>query len=396
MRLFRASVNSTPRGRRARKCAHAPAIAILTLVCLAWFATPAPAVDLDALVMGSKHDEALGELERARQQVDRARANAVAARERLEAFLARHFEDQPAEPPPPEPDDSSLKIKPPQSAQIARLKAQLDDLVARRQELLGYLTEEHPEVVDAGGRIAALEEQIAILEGDSTGGEQRPPSPAEQGGEFARRWRDYANRQQMLREQDAEEYGRLYDEWQAAEGALDGALDAEDAAAEHLEAIESAQTQIATPPAPDDDSFRGARAIDTAPRDAAAVNPPPAATTAAAEAAESGGSQPLVLAALLIALAVAALAAVRLARSTADPIFTSADEVAAALAIPVVGIIPAAAARVASARTTARRRAPLAVQLLMAAAVFALVAYLVQNPAGPWQVCNDALQALTR
>jgi hypothetical protein len=101
------------------------------------------------------------------------------------------------------------------------------------------------------------------------------------------------------------------------------------------------------------------------------------------------------LAALLIALAVAALAAVRLARSTADPIFASADEVAAALAIPVVGIIPAAAARVQKARSvTRRRKVPLVLQLFVAGGVFALAAFVVQNTGGLWQHCSEALQAV--
>jgi hypothetical protein len=64
----------------------------------------------------------------------------------------------------------------------------------------------------------------------------------------------------------------------------------------------------------------------------------------------------MALAALVLALAVAAVAAVRLARSSADPIFSSPDEVAAALAIPVVGISPAAASQLAQRRKERRVR----------------------------------------
>jgi hypothetical protein len=90
---------------------------------------------------------------------------------------------------------------------------------------------------------------------------------------------------------------------------------------------------------------------------------------------------------------------VRLARSTADPLFASVDEVAAALAIPVVGIVPAAAVR--GKRMT---KAPLArsgwrkkaLPIALALAVFTVVAYGVQSPDGLWHTCTHPLEAIAR
>jgi hypothetical protein len=69
--------------------------------------------------------------------------------------------------------------------------------------------------------------------------------------------------------------------------------------------------------------------------------------------------------------------------------------VAAALAIPVVGIIPAAAARAAGAPTRSRRKVPLAVQLLLAVSAFAVAAFLVQNLDSASRMVDGAVQALS-
>jgi hypothetical protein len=336
-------------------------------------------------------------LEQARENVNRARANTVSARERLDAFLARHFEDQALEAAPADGPEPSQKIKTTPDPHFARLKARLDELAARRRELLGYLTEEHPEVIEIDARMATLEEEVVILGGESRGGDSQGGASAEApGDEITRRWRDYVRRQTQLRQQDAAEFQKLYEAWQAAERELAGALAVENEAAAQWETSEAAE--VLTPPS------NAREELTTSEAGGGADQPPPAAAvsepggTSAARPAvtsESGGSQPLVLAALLIALAVAALAAVKLARTTADPIFTSADEVAAALAIPVVGIIPAAAARAAGAPTRSRRKVPLAVQLLLAVSAFAVAAFLVQNLDSASRMVDEAVQALS-
>lgn len=391
-------LSSASRVAAPRAIGRRRAIAALACVLVCAFAT-SPALAVDRLILDAKRDEARREVEQARDKVNEARAEAVAARARLDAFLARHFTDQPFEPPPAA---TKPKAEPPAqpNPQRARLESQLEDLRARRHELLGYLTEEHPEVVDVSGRIATIEEQIALFDAASLDDESSPD--AAEHAEMAERWNEYVDRQQSLRSQDAVEYQRLYDEWQAAERRLDRALAIESAAADRLAAIESALAEHAQSERKDSPSPRQRLTAQT--HDAIAAEPPAPkqaepnddaqAVSATASDAQSGGSQPLALAALLIALAVAALAAVKLARSTADPIFASADEVAAALAIPVVGIIPAAAARLSQTQAAARRRVPISVQLLVALGIFALVAYLVQNPTAPWQLCKDALQAL--
>jgi hypothetical protein len=86
------------------------------------------------------------------------------------------------------------------------------------------------------------------------------------------------------------------------------------------------------------------------------------------------------MATLIVALAVAALAAVRLARSANETMFANADEITAALALPVVGVLPAvdSSAEPSLGSRFVQGLVYLA-QLLLALAVFALVAYAVQN-----------------
>jgi hypothetical protein len=108
----------------------------------------------------------------------------------------------------------------------------------------------------------------------------------------------------------------------------------------------------------------------------------------------------LALAALLIALAVAALAAVKLARSSSDVYFENVDDVAAALALPVVGVISPFDNAVSSSAlsqppaTRLVRHITLACELTLAVIAFALVAYGVQNPAALWHACTHPLESL--
>ena len=108
----------------------------------------------------------------------------------------------------------------------------------------------------------------------------------------------------------------------------------------------------------------------------------------------------MALAALLIALAVAALAAVKLARSSSDVYFESVDDVAAALALPIMGVISPfdnaapSNALPQSPATRLTRHVMLACELMLAVIAFALVAYGVQNPAALWLACTHPLESL--
>lgn len=396
----------TPGGSPARRRAPVVRAYVLwTLVGCAWFAGGARlwARDLDGLLLVGHHNDAMRQLELAGDNVDKARAEAVAARQRLDAFLSRHFDDQRKQPsPPPKPDEPTNVVQVRPNPERARLHSQLHDLRARHEELLGYLTDEHPEVVDVSERIDTVEARMATIadvtvEGDS--------AVRERSVDTEKRWAEYLGGLTQNREQAAAEYQQLYDDWQAAEQRLDDALATETAAAERLEATAPPKPQVAesASPAPGNTPLDNRQ---TGPSVAADAEPPrehvnesgdtAAATHLPPSEADSAGSQPLALAAMLIALAVAALAAVRLARSSADPTFASVDEAAAALAIPVVGIIPATAARLQRARMDGSRPRNLILvgQILLAGIVFAAVAYGVQNPGNLWRLCTHPLQAL--
>ncbi|MEX0677154.1 MAG: hypothetical protein WD063_08775 [Pirellulales bacterium] len=386
------------------------AFAVWTLFCGAWFVGGSElwAIDLDGNLRIQKRDDSVRDLDGARETVEKARAEAVAARARLDAFLSHHFEEQRRRQPPrpvhqPEPNaDAELRPDP----ELARLKTQVQEFREHREQLLGYLTEEHPQVFDVDGRIAAIEQRIASLAGvslESDGQTERPTTEA------AKSWGDYVNGLARQAEEDSAAYRELYDRWQAAESVVDDALAAERAVSQRLEAIARPKPQLVEPAPPENSpadwlrDLSGARpndgADDKLDRTPAAESRDAAATAAGSSSSESdsAGSQPLAIAALLIALAVAALTAVRLARSTADPIFASVDETAAALAIPVVGIIPATPARLqqaGSAASTRRSSVILLGQILVAAVVFAAVACALQNPGDVWRLCTHPLEAL--
>jgi hypothetical protein len=68
------------------------------------------------------------------------------------------------------------------------------------------------------------------------------------------------------------------------------------------------------------------------------------------------------------------------------------------LALPVVGIIPAAdmASYELPAASRFRRGTQLLAEVLLALVVFVTVAYLVQNPLSIWQICTDPIDGLSR
>lgn len=374
-----ATTNSSPSGPpRRRPTLVVWPFVVGTLVCCAWFVGGSElwAIDLDENLRSQQRDEAARDLKRASENVEKVRALAVSARERLDAFLSRHFERQRRGPPAARPPEADVDAVVGPKAELERLDTRLLELREHRQELLGYLTDEHPQVSDVEGRIAVLEQRMANL-GDV---------PLEADGRTGRQtavaekwWAEYARSVARQADEDSAAYQRLYDGWRSAERAADDALQAERAASERLVAITLPEPQL----------------VESAPNEKPSLDSP--RDVPAHEPKDSAASQPLALVALLIALAVAALAAVRLARSTANPIFASVDEAAAALAIPVVGIIPATAARVprASSAGSPRRSALILLgQVFVAGFAFAAVALAVQNPSAFWRLCTHPLETL--
>jgi hypothetical protein len=402
----RAATISSPSGPPGRARGARPLL-IGTLACCTWFVVGSQlwAMDLDGIPGIQSRDAAADELERACENVEKTRAEAAAARERLDVFLSRHFDQRhrldPPEPAKPRKPDAGAAERP--NPKLAELKTELEELRAHRRQLLGYLTEEHPQVFDVDERIADVEQQIAILARVATppdGNTLRATADAE------KRWVDYLSGLARQREQDAAEYRLLYDAWKLAEFAMDDALEAETAAARRIEssassrarAAEAAAAGQAPDGAPSDLAVDRARGFGDAEPSTGAAEGEEAVIAAGGTGydSDSSGLQPLALAALLIALAVAALAAVWLARSTADPLFASVDEVAAALAIPVVGIIPATAGRLqpANLKASRQRRWILLGQILLAVLVFVVIACAVQNPGDLWRLCAHPLRAL--
>ncbi len=162
--------------------------------------------------------------------------------------------------------------------------------------------------------------------------------------------------------------------------ALQTAIEAESTAVEQFATSITVRESVhkAAPPA------IATPAVEAPPREVAAV--PPAKTAPTAEhSPEARSSQPLVLAALAIALIVAAWASIKLARASDETIFAGAEDAASVLALPVVGAIPTMTG--VRSVSTLRQRHPTAaflVQVLVAVVVFAAVAYFVQNPSMLW------------
>ncbi len=334
-------------------------------------------------------------MEHARAAVEVARAAAARSKQELDEFLAAHFEvmRSRAGESLPEPRQQSASKKPvsPVNQEAEQLNAQINALKLRRDELLQRFTQAHPEVLDVENRLGDLMLRLSSLQPGDTDAEALAPGDAVEDSEPADAG---PNRQSIvLRQQQlaAEEYEQHVERWQAAEQDLKAALDVEERAAARLAAIES-------PPAPTPSiSSIGIMNSEPAATEAAPVVQP---TTAPMDSpSRQEGSQPLALAALLIALAVAALAAVRLARSSSDVYFENVDDVAAALALPVMGIITSTDSSTAASLSqppAARwiRNATFACELLLAVIAFALVAYGVQNPGALWHACTHPWESL--
>jgi hypothetical protein len=347
-------------------------------------------------------------LEQARSAVAKARAEAIAAKQELEAAVATAATNpgtagQPAPAgkpaaaapaPPASPEKkrfAASAVANAAAAEIETLKKLIADLKAERRSLLTHLTKAHPLIVDAELRLEEYEAALATLLRKQPKGEPLPPGGtaervAPPAGVLTAQSDDPANTtpQSTGAAQQVEASLRLeaaLSKWESAQQELQSAIDSESSAAERLAAVAS--------------QVRSAQASPLGPSPAAsepgAAPPVVAAAPAETPPSEARRSRPLVLAALIIALVVAAVASVKLARATDETVFAGADDAAAELALPVVGVIPAASPSLAYGSIFQRyRTATFLAQMLVAVAIFALVAYCVQNPAMLWQLLRGA------
>jgi hypothetical protein len=322
------------------------------------------------------------ELQLAHETVEKARSATVSAKMQLDDFIARHFDEHHLRGASPLPKfrGSQPARKSAANPRWQQLNDQLTELKTRREDLLNRLMPVHPDVMEVDDQIAVLSRRLAL---ERLPAEAPAPPGAAEGvdaadGDLA----EYLSSERQRHQQSASAYAEILARWQAAERDLHAALEGERQAAQRLAEIKAPIVPMAAMPSP---------TVTSLPM------PAPSASGHASKAPRQG-SQPLALAVLLIALAVAALAAIKLARSSTDAVFANAAEVSAVLAVPVVGIIPAA--EMASYELTGgsrfRRGTQFLAEILLALAVFVAVAYVVQNPLFIWQICTDPMDGLSR
>ncbi len=339
-----------------RACAVALLGVFASLSSLAGGARAAHFAELDTAATAT-HDDAERAWRSAHERTEKARADAIAARRQLDDFVARHLEEHNARGAAPLVQVRKAVPKLPPNSEWERLNTQLQELRKHRDQLLDHLTAVHPEVTDAEQRIVELSQRLSALGGLTAESEQPPDGSVEQTDAVTdRQLAERLNAERAWHQETAELYEPLFQRWQAAEQAAHAAIRAENLAAEHWAAVKS----TAAP--------------------AVAAAGPESQQTTQNHAYQPGeqGSQPLALTALVLALAVAALAAIKLARSSSDPIFASADEVAAVLALPLVGTLPAAEVLEQAAKPLPRTTWLLG-EIVLAVIVFGAVAYLVQS-----------------
>jgi hypothetical protein len=357
-------------------------------------------------------------LNRARGAVSEARDAAVSAKAELEAAIAAVEEanesgranDKTVVP------SSTSRARPASDAvadanaeELATLRRLIAELKAERMELLAHLTHRHPLIVDADLRLEEYQRQLVVLTARTA---------AEQGAEHDQTLRFAADDESVsVRETPSTHSNALEPEadqrllegsqrlrqamakWDAAQEMLEAAVDAESATAERIAALaaEKSRSQAAAAMPPQVETSALEMEIVAA-ADSEAPPDPDAAMHAhrAAPADSEGtrGSQPLVLAALIVALVIAAIASVKLARATDESVFAGADDAAAVLSLPVVGVIPAPTAAMAHGNVFQRYRTlTFLAQVLVAVAVFALVAFFIEKPGFVWQLLTDPSSA---
>jgi hypothetical protein len=325
------------------------------------------------LDLADPREIATRELQQARQEVEQAQLAVRSAKAELDGFIAHHFEEHRARAAAKSQGPQVVSApKPTADPEVEQLKGQIEGLTKERDELLSHYTPAHPEVAAAQGRIALASQKLAALAAANAG--DALPEANEVAAAAAEQLAELSLAEKRYHEEVALQYQEILDRWQAAERNLQTALEIENAAAKRLAAFEV--------PSLDEAGQSSEPAATSQLNDSSASSP-----------SSQRASQSLALAALLIALALAALAAVRLARS--DSVFATADDVAAALAVPVVGIIPAIAARgSAAAPRSLLRSALLLVEIVLAIALLALVVSSLQRPGFLSQMFSDPIGTL--
>jgi hypothetical protein len=338
------------------------------------------------------------ELRQARAAVAEARQAALAAKSELEAAAksaaqARQINDADATSPSqspqsePQPQDGSV-------AGVKILKRLISELQAERMELLAHLTARHPLILDADMRLEEYRRQLAGLsssgptESNDLASDSALKIVVEEQRTSEVTSTPQADQPAALTNQPSAENSLRLEQalatWQAAQTDLDAALDRESATADRIAALVARHaSNRRKSPAPQ-------TTVEPAADVAVAAAPPQSPPSDSAPR----GSGPLVLAAIVIAISIAAVASIKLARATDQTIFSGADDAAATLSLPVVGVIPAGSAAAAHGSILQRHRTvAFLIQVLAAVAVFALVALMVQNPGAVWQFLSAALES---
>jgi hypothetical protein len=348
---------------RARRGLLACALSTMALVC-GLFPPSARAMQLQVAASFQERESAARDLAAARAEVVAAQQECQRTRHALDDFLAHHLDAQREAAALQSQEDA-------QHAQQAKhreqAQSQLAELEARRVTLLQTLTDEHPEVIEVTAQIEALETRLKTADDSKSLGQDNLPE----------------NSSAAL---DATQYQQLLSDWRTAERRLESARLAETAAADRLHTLTDMLLHSApASPAPSSPAPLAEAGIEPQqPAEASrhaqqhdAQMAAPAVDPGSDQSEKASRTQTLALAALALAVMLAALAAVRLARATADPLFASADEASAALAIPVVGIVPFGAKSTSATASTARRSLLMVAQVLIALVVFGTIAYVV-------------------
>ena len=392
---------------RANGCRARRLIAAL-MACLALAISLAPlraAAGPDDPATAPDQAQIAAELQSALRATEAARTQANSAKRDFDDFVTQHFEAHRARAAAPAPDLSTIDAqsqpsrpsKPAVNPEWQRLHDQLEELTAARDQLLDRFTSAHPEVVDIEGRITAVSQQLADFGSPSRGQALEGPARAvTSDGRLAERLRaDYMEHQEV-----AGRYDQLLARWQAAEQNLRTAVANENVVAERLAALRPSETEpVGTEPQTAPSTVASATPTETVP----VAAPAPTFLTSDHSSndsprpklvAQDHGSQPLALAALLIALAVAALAAVRLCAqrlSVCDHRRRGSRPGRAGR-----GGDPGCRRDRARAHGTwvAARGVKFGIELVFAFFVFAVVAYCVQNVAYLIQFCSHPLDAI--
>jgi hypothetical protein len=126
-----------------------------------------------------------------------------------------------------------------------------------------------------------------------------------------------------------------------------------------------------------------------------ATTPEPPGDDASPEVKRPLVSQPFALAAIIAAIVVAIAASIWLARSSNEGVFPTAEAVKSGLDLPLAGVVPSAYPQ-----PRRRKRLPRGVvllgQVVLALAVFGVVAYTISAPGLMEQFCSESIATLDR